>query len=151
MNRLTLVGAVLFGFALAACSTAASPSASRSAAPGPEGSAAAGSTLTGVTWALGDLPGQTLAAVRPTISFSGDGTVSGSGGCNDFNGTYTVSGSTISFGQLASTKKVCGEPSDTIESTYLAALQGSTAYEITAQNELKLSGGPATLTFTVQE
>lgn len=42
------------------------------------------------------------------IEFKEDGTVSGSGGCNNFTGTYTITGDVISFGPLATTKKACG-------------------------------------------
>jgi len=159
MRRTTaLVFPILAVLVLAACNAAASASPSASAAgagagsPAAGGSAAAGGPeLVGTAWALGDFPGQVLADVRPTVAFSGDGTVTGSGGCNDFNGTYTVDGSKLTFGPLASTKKACAEAVNTLETAYMTALQATTAYEVTSDNKLKLTGPTATLTFAVQQ
>jgi heat shock protein HslJ len=159
MRRTTaLVLPTLGALLLAACNAAASASPSASAAgagagsPAAGGSAAAGGPeLVGTAWALGDFPGQVLADVRPTVAFSGDGTVTGSGGCNDFNGTYTVDGSKLTFGPLASTKKACAEAVNTLETAYLTALQATTAYEITSDSKLKLTGPTATLTYAVQQ
>ena len=97
---------------------------------------------------LGDLPGQVLADIRPTISFSGDGTVSGNAGCNTFSGTYTVDGSNLTFGPLASTKIACEGAKGTLETAFLGAIQATTTYEITDAGELKLTAGATTLTFT---
>ena len=159
MRRTTaLVFPILAVLVLAACNAAASayPSASAAGAgagsPAAGGSAAAGGPeLVGTAWALGDFPGQVLADVRPTVAFSGDGTVTGSGGCNDFNGTYTVDGSKLTFGPLASTKKACAEAVNTLETAYMTALQATTAYEVTSDGKLKLTGPTATLTFAVQQ
>jgi len=160
MRRMTaLVFPTLAVLVLAACNAAASASPSASAAgagaggsPAAGGSAAAGGPeLVGTAWALGDFPGQVLADVRPTVAFSGDGTVTGSGGCNDFNGTYTVDRSKLTFGPLASTKKACAEAVNTLETAYMTALQATTAYEVTSDNKLKLTGPTATLTFAVQQ
>ena len=155
MRFLALIPAMTI--ALAACNAAAtaSPSVASPSAAGGGGAASgsanpAGMDLVGTAWALSELPGQVLNDVRPTIAFSGDGTVSGSGGCNNFNGTYTVTGSTLKFGPLASTQKACGDPADQIEHTYLAALQATTTYQI-ADNKLQLTGGPTALTFSVQQ
>jgi heat shock protein HslJ len=149
--------------ALAGCNAAASASPSAAATPSAAASAAGGGAgasgsaaltapeLVGTAWALGDLPGQVLNDVRPTIAFSGDGTVSGSGGCNTFNGTYTTSGSNLTFGPLSSTKKTCGDAVDRIEQAYLTALQATTAYEITSDAKLKLTAGATTLTYAVQQ
>jgi|KBSMisStaDraftv2_1062788.scaffolds.fasta_scaffold898406_2 heat shock protein HslJ len=147
---------------LAACNaaataspSAASPSAVASAAGGGAGASGAAALtapeLVGTAWLLGDLPGQVLNDVRPTISFSGEGTVTGDGGCNTFNGTYTTSGANLTFGPLATTRKTCGDAVDKIEQAYLAALQATTAYEITSDAKLKLTAGATTLTYSVQQ
>jgi heat shock protein HslJ len=161
MRRTTiLVFVLLMTAVLAACNAAASASPSASAAAassgagassGASGAGAAGPELVGTAWALGDFPGQVLTDVRPTISFSGDGTVSGIGGCNTFSGTYTVDGSKLTFGALSSTKKACGDTVDTVEQAYLAALQATQTYEITSDAKLKLTSGATTMTFAVQQ
>jgi heat shock protein HslJ len=153
-----IAGVVLIA---AACSSTASPSpsplpsASSAGAGGGASASAPGSAplsnpdLVGTDWALGDFPGQVLADVRPTIAFSGDGTISGKGGCNTFSGTYTVDGSKLTFGPIAATQKACTpEAVSTLEGAYLAALQAVTAYEITTAGELKLTSGTTTLTYT---
>jgi heat shock protein HslJ len=79
--------------------------------------------LVGKTWTLrrivargyGDDPARTL-------TFNADGTVEGFGGCNAFNGTYSLTGDEIEFGPLASTRKSCGPGMDEQEFTYLTFL-----------------------------
>jgi heat shock protein HslJ len=80
------------------------------------------------------------AVIKPqssdiTLSFSADGTVSGNGGCNNYNGPFTLTGQTtpkgngISIGPLVSTKMFCQEYSDQ-ETTYLNILQKAAAYNV---------------------
>ena len=137
----------------AACTSAASPSAASPSAAGAGGGASASAPLSnpdlvGTEWVLGDLPGQVLADVRPTISFSGDGTVEGNAGCNTFSGSYTVDGSNLTFGPLTSTRMACEGAKGTLETAFLGAIQATTTYEITDAGELKLTSGATTLTFT---
>lgn len=64
-----------------------------------------------------------------TADFAGD-RVSGSGGCNRFNGGYKTTRKQLSIGPLASTFKACEEPIMRQEMTYLKALQGAQRYEV---------------------
>jgi len=152
----TFLGLVcVAAIALAGCNAASSPSAAGGGAASPAGGGGASGTapltnpdLVGTEWVLGDLPGQVLADIRPTISFSGDGTVSGNAGCNTFSGTYTVDGSNLTFGPLASTKIACEGAKGTLETAFLGAIQATTTYEITDAGELELTAGATTLTFT---
>ena len=140
--------------ALAACTASGSPSAAGAASPGgagASGSPIGGPELVGTNWVLGDLPGQVLADVRPTIAFSGDGTVTGNAGCNTFNGSYTAEGSNLTFSPLATTRMACEGAADTVEQAFLPALQATTAYEITSDGNLVLTSGSTTLTFSVQD
>ena len=163
MRRTTvLVFVFLMTAVLAACNAAASASPSASAAAASAGAGASASAaasgagaaapeLVGTAWVLGDFPGQILADARPNIAFSGDGTVTGEGGCNTFNGTYTTDGSKLTFGPLSSTKKACGDAADTLEQAFLTALQATQTYEITSDAKLKLTSGATTMTFAVQQ
>ncbi len=65
-------------------------------------------------------------------TFGTDGTLSGSSGCNSYSGSYKLSGSQITVGPLASTKKFCGEPAGVMdqESQYLTALQTAATYQV---------------------
>lgn len=58
----------------------------------------------------------------PTLRLdSGESRASGFAGCNRFSGPYTLSGDSLSFGALVSTKMACAQGND-VETAYLAAL-----------------------------
>ncbi len=61
------------------------------------------------------------AAVTPGATFA-NGQFQGDTGCNTASGPYTQNGTTISIGPLASTKKACQEPMQTVETAYLVAI-----------------------------
>jgi heat shock protein HslJ len=101
------------------------------------------------SWTLGEMGtqgGQGLITVFPapiTITFTSPGTVSGSGGCNNYNGGYTLTGESgpfgkqINIGPLASTQMYCAGTSN-LESTYLQILQAASAYSIDNNTILSL-------------
>jgi len=66
-----------------------------------------------------------------TADFSADA-VSGSGGCNDYHGPYTLTGDAVTIGPLAPTRKAC-EPAATMdqETAFLTALQNAATVEQT--------------------
>jgi heat shock protein HslJ len=78
-----------------------------------------------------------------TLTFNADGTLTGYGGCNNYFGSYTLTGTTtksgngITVGPLASTKKSC-EINGQQETTYLAILQDTMAYAVNS-NQLTLT------------
>ena len=57
---------------------------------------------------------------EPWLTFAEDGRFSGSDGCNQVFGSYTVSGDTVSFGEMGSTLMFC-EGVDTWLSTAASA------------------------------
>ncbi len=57
----------------------------------------------------------------PTIEFDNGNKVSGFGGCNKFNGNFSIDGRTINIGELSSTKMQCPEGSE-LESSYFEVL-----------------------------
>ncbi len=120
------------------CSQPAASAAPSAAGPPTE--------LPGTSWVLKGISGTELGTGVPTIDFGTDGTVSGSAGCNTFNGTYTVDGSSISFGPLASTKMACPVADMAVETAFLAGLSGATSWSIQALT-LTLEG-LSTLSFT---
>ncbi|WP_419785144.1 META domain-containing protein [Pseudodesulfovibrio sp.] len=65
-----------------------------------------------------------------TIELKADGTVSGSGGCNTFTGTYTLEGDELKFGPLTSTEKACGGATGEQEFTYLSFLARVSRVEV---------------------
>lgn len=74
-----------------------------------------------------------------TLQLGADGQASGKGGCNQYGGPYELSGASISFGALASTKMAC-EPTAVMarEQLYFNALAKVTHYELRNDAELVL-------------
>lgn len=70
-----------------------------------------------------------LAGSSVTARFEG-GIVSGSGGCNSYNGGYELAGQSLTVGPLTTTGLACEDDLMTQETTFLAALQGTRGYEI---------------------
>jgi heat shock protein HslJ len=87
-------------------------------------------------WRLANMtqPGSPMPMVpstEQTAEFSG-GRITGTGGCNRFNGNYRTSppGNQLSIGPLATTFKACEEGVMTQEATFLKALQAADRYEV---------------------
>ena len=66
-----------------------------------------------------------------TLVFGTDGTVSGSGGVNTFNGPFESDASSIKIGPLATTLMAGPDELMTQEQLYLTALQAATEWDIT--------------------
>ncbi|MFJ8754432.1 META domain-containing protein [Streptomyces sp. NPDC102441] len=93
--------------------------------------------LTGTTWKVTGLVSGGAAASLPAgtekkahLTFGKDGSVEGNLGCNTFHGKAVVSGSALTFGPIASTRKMCADPEMELERALLGVLEGKTAYEI---------------------
>ncbi|WP_031091120.1 META domain-containing protein [Streptomyces sp. NRRL WC-3549] len=93
--------------------------------------------LTGTAWKVtsllsGDTATDLPAGARDTahLTFGEDGSVEGSLGCNSFHGEAAVSGSTITFGPLASTRKACPGPETEVERALSGVLDGEVTYEL---------------------
>ena len=77
------------------------------------------------------LPGTTI-----TATFADDGTLSGSSGCNQYTGSYTLDGGEIEIGPLVATKKACAAPEGVMEqeAAYLAVLPTATHFRLDGQS-----------------
>jgi heat shock protein HslJ len=104
-------------------------------------------SLTSVTGA----DGQTVAipaGVSPGITFQ-DGQVNGDTGCNSFSGSFTLDGSTIDFGPLKTTRMVCADDVNAVETAYLTALDAVDSVTIDGTTlTLSTSGGDSKLIFS---
>jgi heat shock protein HslJ len=114
-------------------------------------------TLTGTDWsATGinngkDAVVSLVAGTTVTAVFGEDGTITGSGGCNTFNGPYQVSGRDLTIGTLATTLKACEPDVSTQEADYLAALGRVTTYTIRGdQLELRDDEGALQAGYTAE-
>jgi heat shock protein HslJ len=123
LNRLwiTLAISVVLATALAACG----------------GSDAA--AIRNTAWELESLTGNgVLPGTTITIEFSED-QVSGSAGCNHYEGTYRAKGDSLSVADVFSTEMGCLEPEGILsqEEAYLTALRAAAGYQ-TAADRLEI-------------
>ena len=100
-----------------------------------------GGDLTGKVWALTALNGQPLVAgTGISAQFTSDSKVSGSAGCNQYVGKYTISGSNITFdASIAATMMACPQPVMEQESAYLKMLGAAKTYAVKG-DQLTLNG-----------
>jgi heat shock protein HslJ len=68
--------------------------------------------------------------VEATLTLGEDGTLSGSTGCNEFGGDYTVEGDQITFGQIASTLILCPDLQMAQEEAMLQVLRETASFNI---------------------
>jgi heat shock protein HslJ len=86
--------------------------------------------LSGSEWLLEDLGGSgVLDRIQATLAFPEAGKVAGNGSCNRFFGPAAISGYTIKFGPLVSSRMACPEAVMNQESKYLDALQAAERFE----------------------
>ena len=108
-----------------------------------EGEAVEGdpATLGGGTWRVEDLNRTgVIDNSNLTLTFTEEGRVTGSTNCNNFSGSYTTTGTTVTFSPLAMTRRACVAPAlSNQEAKYTAALQGEMAWRITADGALELT------------
>ena len=113
------------------------------------------SSLAGTSWQATGINNGNQAVVsqdgteRVTATFGADGTLSGSGGCNTYSGTYTTTGTDgLTIGPVAATEMACPEPAMEIEQQYFAALGAVTTYLIEGTTlTLRDSDGATQATF----
>ncbi|MCI0395680.1 MAG: META domain-containing protein [Chloroflexi bacterium] len=92
-----------------------------------------------------------LAGTEITAVF--DGTqISGSAGCNTYSGSYTLSGATMTVGELATTRMACEQAIMDQENAFLAALSQSSFLAVAVNgDQLILVHDDGTLVFAAGE
>lgn len=120
---------VLIGFTLFAVSC--SPTHERTNHP-PLTSASNPASLVGTEWLLTDLLGKAVVPnSQASLTFLDGGRAAGNASCNRFTGGVTISGNSITFGQLASTRMACVDSSVSAqEDQYLKILGAARRYEV---------------------
>ena len=106
-------------------------------------------SLTGTRWVATSINNGTggaqsvVAGSTVTALFAATGTVAGSGGCNEYNGSYTVTGTNLTFGPLVTTRKACAEAAvSDQEARYFAALEKVKTFAFNGDKlELRDAGG----------
>lgn len=98
--------------------------------------------LVGSVWRLEDLGGAgVLDGAEATLEFPEGGKAAGRGSCNRFFGTVELSGGSITFGPLGSTRMSCGEAVMSQEAKYLNALQDAERFTLDGSRILIYSKG----------
>ncbi|WP_328328648.1 MULTISPECIES: META domain-containing protein [unclassified Streptomyces] len=77
---------------------------------------------------MSTLPRGTAGKAR--LTFAKDGSVHGNLGCNRVSGMAKVTGSTVTFGPLTTTRMMCGAPAMSLERRLLKVLHGPVRYGI---------------------
>lgn len=90
----------------------------------------------------------TTDGVKQSVRFAKDGSVSGDAGCNRMVGNYTVEGSSIDIGPLATTLMYCEGAMDA-ERTFVKALEKSTSFTAT-KTSLRLFGPKGKVTVSLR-
>jgi heat shock protein HslJ len=123
---LTVSSGLVVAALLVACGGGTGGGTSSSSGPAPAASAPPASStapppLVGTSWSLTQVGG---VAAQPggLLAFAKGGQLTGSTGCNDFGGTYTQSGSSLTITTGFQTAKACGPPLDAQETAVNEAL-----------------------------
>src|SRR3954462_1970903 len=97
-------------------------------------------TLENTYWRLVSLPNTVVRAANPQQAanftlHSANKTVTGSGGCNQLSGSYTLNGDRLSLNRVVSTLRACADPIMTnTERVFLKSLGTVTQWRIVAAN-----------------
>ncbi|TDU90968.1 heat shock protein HslJ [Kribbella voronezhensis] len=105
--------------------------------------------LDGTKWTLdtvvsGETASHSMDADKVHFTISGE-RVTGSTGCNDFQGIVSHTGDKLTFGELGTTRRACTGDAATLEKTVLDALKGDVVYDISSGNlQLSPTNAPGT-------
>lgn len=98
------------------------------------------------TWLAEDIGGGgVIDDLQSTLEIRDDGTYGGMAGCNHFTGTFSLSGSKITFGPAASTRKMCVPAAMTQEQKFFEALRSELSWVVAGSKLVltKAGGGVA--------
>ncbi|MFI5730543.1 META domain-containing protein [Kribbella sp. NPDC051587] len=106
--------------------------------------------LDGTKWTLDsvisqDTVGKIVGSEKAWITFNGE-RVTGFTGCNELNGVVARAATTVTFGELATTRRACAGDEGTVEKALTKGLHGEMSYEITG-DRLRFQAGDAGLSF----
>ena len=89
------------------------------------------SLLAGGAWIVRDVGrAGIIDTAMVSMVFDADGSVSGTGGCNRYNGGFTLTGERLSFGPAAATRMACAEAVMNLEQTFFQALATVARFDI---------------------
>ena len=94
--------------------------------------------LQGGVWVVEAIDNEEIDGSKGTLSFTADGTVSGRSFCNNYNGSYTLSGQSLTIGRVASTKMACPPPEMELERAFADILTHVSRFELAEDSALVL-------------
>lgn len=94
------------------------------------------------SWQVSAINGARIPGTVVTMDMAA-GEISGSGGCNRYNGSYTQSGYTLTFGPTAMTRMACAPADMDAEARFGKALGSVTSYSFSSNGELQMFSGNA--------
>lgn len=142
-----VLGAATAALILASCALPPAPPPRQ-----PSTGASGANPLASTSWVLATLAGQApVANTAVTLNFAADGSAGGQDGCNTYNTSYTVSGSSLTFGPTMATAMACEEAVMSQATAFQQALSETRQFTI-ADGALTLSdaSGQALATFSAQ-
>jgi heat shock protein HslJ len=102
--------------------------------------------LDGTKWALstvisGEAASHQAGSEKAWLTLNGE-RVTGSTGCNEFQGTVARATGKLTFGELATTRRACAGDAAALESVVLKGLKGELSYKVDGSTlQLRSSGG----------
>ena len=130
LRRFALLLLVVLALAFAACG-------GDDGGSGSDGGTQDPAALEGESWILTQMltAGGQTEIVQTGVSAEFDGsTISGNSGCNAYHASYEATGSEISFGPIAATKKICPEDEQSTEDRYLQLLAEIGSFEVSGRS-----------------
>lgn len=107
--------------------------------------------LANSSWALTamNVTGALVPGTSVTAFFGSGNALSGFGGCNNYNGSYFVSGASLSIGSITSNMMMCDTAVSQQETLYLSLLQAAATFEIQGATLIvRNAGGQEILRFS---
>ena len=90
-------------------------------------------------WTVENIDGKpTMKAHKPSLSFGTDAQLSGSGSCNRYFGSYTLSGEGLTISGIGSSMMMCEQPIMDQEARLLDTLRNTQRFEIAPDGRLSL-------------
>ncbi|MFZ2323796.1 MAG: META domain-containing protein [Ignavibacteriaceae bacterium] len=109
--------------------------------------------INGSEWNVISILGKTLYENKttkniPYLSFSDNGKLFGSTGCNSFTGFYKLKGASLSISPGSITKMACPENT---EQSFLNAIKQATSYKFDGDKLILLNGTKTVMTLILKE
>lgn len=101
------------------------------------------SMLAGDEWTVHEIEGVAVAGSQPpTLQFTSDSALSGTGGCNRYRSTYEVSGEGIRIGPAAATRMACTDTAANEQETrFFSVLERISRFDVDEDGALTLFEG----------